>query len=748
MTLIEVWCDVGGTFTDCFVVLPSGERQSIKTLSSGLTKGKIDAVVDRVKLIDVNRRAEVDDFWNGATLSILDRDGERVWSTVCLEHESSSGWLRLAEPIPSSIQSDVSQFSYELDAGLEAPVLATRLLLKKPLSDPLPKLSVRLGTTRGTNALLTRHGAATAFITSKGFRDALLIGYQERPDLFSLNITKRPPLYREVVEADERLAADGSVLIPLDELRIRESLLRLKHEGIESLAVSLVHAYRFPDHEQRIEAIAREIGFSNISCSHRIAPFIKLISRSETTVVDAYLGPIIRDYLGKVARQFGSDSQLSVMTSSGSLVDAPNYHGKDCVLSGPAGGAVALTRIAEAIDQRQLIGLDMGGTSTDVCRIDGAPIIEYETVKAGVRMMTPMLAIHTVAAGGGSICSFDGVQWHVGPQSAGSDPGPACYGRGGPLTVTDLNLLAGRLIADAFPFELDIEASRRRLDELMAMAKIETNDESRSWVVSGLRRIANELMAAAVRKISIAQGADPRMHGLVGFGGAAGQHICEIAELLKVELILDPPEAGLLSALGMGLASVGRWTSQGIYRPLADLKAADLEDCFGKLEEEGRRQLFDDGYSAETIRSHRWIECRYVKTDQALSMTFETFEVVTEQFHSLHQKRFGYHRDELAVEVVAIRVESVSVSKNKLTPIHSVHNPVAHSNESEIGGDGHTSIESRQPRPLNSNSELWIHQRDSLLPGFSSTGRASSSRPAARPTSIVDGGWKSYRIVR
>ncbi len=328
----------------------------------------------------------------------------------------------------------------------------------------------------------------------------------------------------------------------------------------------------------------RDMGFHEISRSSQIAPLIKLVSRTETTVVDAYLGPVVRNYLEKVATQFGESSKLKVMSSNGGLVEYRSYAGKDSVLSGPAGGAVALTKIAEAAGYHQVIGLDMGGTSTDVCRIDGKPTIEYESIKAGVRLVTPMLAIHTVAAGGGSICSFDGVQWHVGPQSAGSDPGPACYGRGGPLTVTDLNLLTGRIVPEEFPFALDINASRKRLQDLLQVATIDLTEANMLKIAEGLRAIANEHMAAAVRKISIAQGADPRNHALIGFGGAAGQHICEIADLLGMDTILDVPEAGLLSALGIGLASVSRWSSKGFYKLLQEVREDDLEQNFIELE--------------------------------------------------------------------------------------------------------------------------------------------------------------------
>jgi 5-oxoprolinase (ATP-hydrolysing) len=731
----DVWCDVGGTFTDCFVVSPGGERRFTKVLSSSLTKGRIRSLTSNRSLVDPARRKETEGFWKGARLFILDRCGHRVWSSLCTAHDSEEGCLHAADTLPQKVLSSPQDFSYELNANLEAPILATRMLLDCPLSKELPPLSVRLGTTRGTNALLTRRGAKTAFITTRGFRDLLLIGYQERPDLFQLVVKKREPLYAEVVEATERVAADGEILIPLDEIAIRQVLTQLRHEGFESLAISLLHGYRYPQHEARIESIAREIGFSEISSSHRVAPFIKLVGRSETTIVDAYLGPIVRDYLAKVTAQFGADTKLCVMTSSGALVDASMAGGKDSVLSGPAGGVVALTHLAKAVQIPTMIGLDMGGTSTDVCRIEGQATIDHEAVKAGVRIMTPMLAVHTVAAGGGSICSYDGVQWHVGPQSAGSDPGPACYGRGGPLTVTDLNLLAGRLVSEEFPFTLDRSAALLRLDELLVKAGIATSPENRRRVADGLRSIANEHMAAAVRKISIAQGADPRSHALVGFGGAAGQHICEIAKLLGISIVFDPPESGLLSALGMGLANVGRWTSQAVYKPIDELSDSMLESLYARMEAEGRHGLIMAGHREDMLRFERSIEMRYLRTDQALSQEYSSIDALRNDFHRLHEKRFGYRRDSSIIEVVSMRVESISPSSNSMSPILSLAQ-----SETTVAAKDDTRFRFYASVDDSSNS-IWVVHRESLLPGEKLLGPGIVL--SAGSTTHIDLGWRA-----
>ncbi|MDZ4848258.1 MAG: hydantoinase B/oxoprolinase family protein [Pirellulaceae bacterium] len=675
--MIQVWCDVGGTFTDCFVVEPGGQRLSTKVLSNGLIQGRVHEYFLPDTLCDPARCNEPTSFWNGAKLRLIDPLGNPVWESRCVEHNHTTGRLRLEAAIPNKISeklfSQANTFGYELHSGIEAPVLATRLLLGIGLDKELPPVNVRLGTTRGTNALLTRRGARTVLLTTGGFRDILRIGYQERPHLFALDIRKREPLYEAVVEIDERTTADGRVLIPINEQKVRKSLEELMKNGIHSLAICLLHGYQNPEHEQMIARWARDIGFHEISVSSEVAPMIKLVSRAETTVVDAYLGPVVRDYLSRVGHQFGNKDQssLRVMASHGGLFASPSYRGKDSVLSGPAGGAVALTKLARAANIVQVIGLDMGGTSTDVCRIAGTPTIEYEAIKAGVRLMTPMLAIHTVAAGGGSICAFDGIQWRVGPQSAGADPGPACYGRGGPLTVTDLNLLLGRILPDAFPFPLQMTSARHRLAELLEQAKMANDDSTAYELAAGLRRIANENMAAAVRSISIAQGSDPRHHSLVGFGGAAGQHICEIADILQIDTILDPPDAGLLSALGIGLASVTRWSAKALYQALDSASPSQLESIFLDLQQQCAIQLAEEHVEANEIRNVRTIELRYLGTDQPLALPMSEFSMLQGDFSVAHRRRFGYDRSGIAIEIVALRVEAIADVANDWDAIAS-----------------------------------------------------------------------------
>lgn len=666
--VIQVWCDVGGTFTDCIIALPDGTKRSTKVLSHGVVQG-IPAFAGSTVAISIpTRESDPDRFWDDCALVALSRDGDFLENRKC--ERFRNGVFHLDNPLPKGTH------IVELRPGVEAPVLATRLLLGIPLADPLPPLSIRLGTTRGTNALLTRRGVPVGFVITRGFADLLKIGYQERPDLFALNVKKRPPLYEHVAEVTERLNADGSVYIPLDPNDVRRELANLQSRGIKSLAVCLLHSYLNPDHEQQIARIAASMGFETVCLSSETAPMIRAVSRGETCVLDAYLTPVVNTYLERVAKQFDAldDETFLVMTSSGGLVPRSQYRGKSSVLSGPAGGVVSLRAIAKATGISPLIGLDMGGTSTDVSRIDGELELEFESIKAGVRMMIPSLKIHTVAAGGGSICWFDGVQLRVGPQSAGSDPGPACYGRGGPLTITDLNLLLDRIEPKAFPFPLDRQAASEALHKVLSefqAASGENKNTTAQQLAVGFRRIANETMASAVRSISISQGADPRQHALVSFGGAAGQHICEIADLLKIETVIDPPEAGLLSALGMGMAQLQYTASHPVYKKINELATDWLVEAKNAIASAIDKQnpLQQEVWEELSCR----IEARYAGAEGTLTLDWHSpnwdASEFSRQFHELHAKRFGYDRKDRLLEIAAVHGILRSRERNRLAPL-------------------------------------------------------------------------------
>ncbi len=520
---------------------------------------------------------------------------------------------------------------------------------------------MRLGTTRGTNALLERQGASTAFVTTRGFADCLRIGTQNRPRLFDLNVRKAEMLYREVVEIDERLDAQGVVLAAPDLDAVARQLAPLREAGIVSLAICLLHAPVNPVHEQAVEQVALELGFDCVVRSSELAPFQGLVSRAATTVLDAYLTPIIASYLSSI-RQGAPQARLRMMTSAGALVDADQFVGKDSILSGPAGGVVGCAAVARAAGDSHAIGFDMGGTSTDVSRWDGSYERRYEMAlrdprtDAEIRIVAPMLAIETVAAGGGSICDFDGVKPVVGPLSAGADPGPACYGRGGPLTITDVNLVLGRLAIDALPFPLDLDAAHRALDALRARIGRYTRNE----LAEGYVRIANAKMAAAIRKISIARGYDPRDYTLVSFGGAGSQHACGVAQELGITRILAHPHAGILSAYGIGMADLRRFGGWHVGAPLG----TELEQDFLAVEQRLRDELLAEGTPQDRLQpARRLLDLRYAGQDSALTIGRPDDGDWRAAFEAAHRQQYGFAFPQRAVEIVSGRVELTAASE-------------------------------------------------------------------------------------
>jgi 5-oxoprolinase (ATP-hydrolysing) len=661
----EFWIDVGGTFTDCFARRPDGSFARYKLLSTGVMKGAVDASSTRCQIVDMTRAADPDDFWQGYQLRLI-RQGQVVTQGIVGRFDRGRGALELTH----ELQSDpVPGDTYELHGDQEAPLIAIRYLLGLRRLEPIPPSSIRLGTTRGTNALLTRKGAKTAFITTRGFGDALRIGYQNRPRLFDLDIVKPTPLFEEVVEIDERIGAGGEVLrVPLED-EIRRQLEAFARRGVESLAICLLHAFEFPDHERLVQRVAREVGFAEISVSHRVAPLIKLVSRGDTTVVDAYLNPVLRKYVAQLRQALGEESRLRIMTSAGGLVDADHFAGKDSILSGPAGGVVGFSRVAQAAGFPRAIGFDMGGTSTDVSRFDGRFEYEYETEKAGVRIVAPMLKIHTVAAGGGSICRFDGVKLVVGPESAGADPGPACYGRGGPLAVTDLNYYLGRLPENRFPFPLDRHAVQRRLAALIAEIRRNTRRQYTPVALcDGFLRVANENMVRAIRSISIAQGVDPRDYVLVAFGGAAGQHVCAVARELGIRQVLSHPDAGLLSAYGIGAAHVTRHRAAGVYAAYSEQVVQALEATFAGLADEVRREIEAEGIPPHNIDIHRALDLRYQGVDACLTISEPSQQTYAQAFDAEHRRMYGYVYPDRPLEIVALRVEAVGRVSDGVVP--------------------------------------------------------------------------------
>ncbi len=502
---------------------------------------------------------------------------------------------------------------------------------------------VRMGTTVATNALLERKGERLALAITRGFGDALRIGYQARPEIFARHIVLPSMLYDAVVEIDERVSAAGEVVQPLDEARARASLERLKAEGFDALAIVLMHGWRFIDHEERLSRIARELGFGQISVSHEVAPLIKLVGRGDTTVADAYLSPILGRYIEKVSAGLPKGARLQFMQSNGGLTDATAFRGKDAVLSGPAGGVVGMVAASGPHGDQRLIGFDMGGTSTDVSHYAGRYELGDENVIAGVRIRAPMMQVHTIAAGGGSICRFDGMRFRVGPESAAAVPGPACYRAGGPLTVTDCNLFLGRIDPDHFPAvfgpggdqPVDKQASRARLQEVAdALGGAKSLDE----IAEGFLAIADDNMAAAIRKISIARGHDVTRYTLACFGGAGGQHACRVADALGMERILIHPLAGVLSAYGIGIADVKSIRETSWLQPLRE----DFAAAVTALDAAARSDLVDQGIEADRIRFDRRAKLRAPGSDTTIEVELGTAGEMRIRFETLHRKRFGY----------------------------------------------------------------------------------------------------------
>ena len=470
------------------------------------------------------------------------------------------------------------------EAYSDAAVQGIRDLLGLKAGEPIPagKVgAVKMGTTVATNALLERKGDRTLLLITKGFRDALKIGYQARPKIFAREIVKPDMLYERVAEVDERVRADGTVEHAPDLAQARRDLEAAKVDGIDAVAIVFMHAYRFPEHEKQVAALARQLGFAQVSVSHEVSPLIKLVGRGDTTVVDAYLSPILRRYVAQVDRDLDvkkSQARLMFMMSSGGLTAAELFQGKDAILSGPAGGVVGMAQTGREAGFDGLIGFDMGGTSTDVSHYDGDYERAFETEVAGVRMRAPMMLIHTVAAGGGSILHFDGARFRVGPDSAGANPGPACYRRGGPLAVTDANVMVGKLLPDFFPKifgpaqdqPLDAAAVRHDFNNLAQKISMSPagREMSAEQIADGFIKIAVENMANAIKKISIQRGYDVTRYALNCFGGAGGQHACLVADALGMTRVLIHPFSSLLSAYGMGLADIRATREQAIELPL------------------------------------------------------------------------------------------------------------------------------------------------------------------------------------
>ncbi len=645
----QIWIDTGGTFTDCVATDPHDHVHRCKVLSSSALRDRVvSAECDRIRLADGSRLP--DGFLNGMELARLGAPR----GAAILEHDGNTGIVRLEG---ASLGGLAPHLPVELRSPEEAPLLAARLVTATPLHSALPPLRMRLATTRGTNALLERRGARTVHFITAGFEDLLEIGTQQRPDLFALHIDKPRPLPELVVGVRERLAADGTVLEALEEGALVPVIAELRELGIASASITLLHGHRNPVHEVMLEDLLVEAGFAHVSRSSALSPFQGLLRRSLTCTANAYLGPVIGDYLYAVEDGLGGDSTLQVMTSAGGLVSAHAFHPMDGLLSGPAGGVVGAALTGARCGRDRVIAFDMGGTSTDVARCDG----DFEYVFAHrvgpVELAAPALAIETVAAGGGSICRVEQGRLAVGPQSAGAEPGPASYGAGGPLTLTDVNLLLGRLVPDRFPIPVDLAAARARYAELRIQLELDgrragTDEE----ILAGLVRIADERMAEAVRRISVRRGMDPADYTLIAFGGAGGQHACRLAELLGIGEVLLPADAGLLSATGLGHAVLEKFAQREILQPLHEVAGA-VDGWLELLQTEALAALVAEGVAHDEVgEARRIVEMRYLGQDASLEIEPMPGEDLARLFEEVYLRLFSHRPRERAIEVVSLRV--------------------------------------------------------------------------------------------
>ena len=631
------------------------------------------------------------------------------------------------------------------DAALQG--IRDLLGISKGAEIPAGKVeAVKMGTTVATNALLERKGDRTALVITKGFGDSLRIGYQNRPRLFDMNIKLPELVYERVLEAEERIAVDGEVLTPLNDAALRDGLQEIYDAGIRSVAIAFLHGYKHTAHELQAGKIAKEVGFTQISISHQVSPLIKLVSRGDTTVVDAYLSPILRRYVDRVAADLEADGgdgpRLMFMQSNGGLTDAKLFQGKDSILSGPAGGVVGMVRTAQIAGFDNIIGFDMGGTSTDVAHFDGEFERSLESVVAGVRMRAPMMHIHTVAAGGGSILMFDGARFRVGPESAGANPGPACYRRGGPLAVTDCNVMLGKIQPKYFPNvfgpnadrSLDGEVVKEKFKALAERIASETGEAKRSPedIAEGYLTIAVENMANAIKQISVQRGYDVTHYVLNCFGGAGGQHACLVADALGMKTVFVHPFAGVLSAYGMGLADIRALRERSVSEPVDDDAIERLQPLLAEMAADARAEVSSQGIDDKQVSTHHRAHLRYDGTDSSLVVNVADAAAMASEFETLHRQRFGFVPEGRKLVIEALAVEAVGATEGMIDP--------------EI-----TSMPDASPMRPRDTVQMYsggerhatpVYAREAFLPGDTIEGPAIISEDTA--TTVVEPGWQAY----
>jgi len=721
--LWQVSVDTGGTFTDAIGIAPSGELRRAKVLSSSALRARIRALI-APDIIEIDQSWGVaDDFPGGWSLGAPPGHP----SPKVSRFSAALSLITLDGPIASSAKPGAI---LDILCPDEAPILAARVLTQTPALLPLPPIFMRLATTRGTNALLTRSFPPVALFTTRGLGDLCEIGTQQRPDLFALDIRKPPLLHARTIEIDERLAADGAVLQPIDTRALERDARAVLGSGIRIAAVALLHADLNPVHELAAAAILRRLGFNIVALSHEVSPFVKLLPRSITTIVEAALAPIVSTYLARIQHALPG-GRLDILTSAGSLVPARDFRAIHSLLSGPAGGLVGAAAAARTAAEPHVLAFDMGGTSTDVSRYAGSIAHVFEHTVGPATLIAPAVDIHTVAAGGGSICAFDGTALTVGPASAGADPGPACYGRGGPLALTDIQLLSGRLAPRSFGVPLDEHAAYAAFDALVERMGLPR--ARATSVLDGLLDIAAERIAGAIRVVSSRRGHDPAAATLLAFGGAGGQIACIVAERLGIRRVLIPPDAGLLSARGLFAAPFQHIAQRQVLRPLDDPHDS-LDQTIAELTREAttrvRAMLDERGDPAGPIRCTTVAALRAAGQETPIEIELQCARDARPNFEIAYERIYGYRAPDGGIEVVWLRAIASGASAGGVRT-ESLASPAR-----QLASQPRLT---RSMRTAGIAVDALIIDRAVLTPGRAIAGPALIVEPHC--TTVVDSGW-------
>lgn len=724
MTRWKIWIDTGGTFTDCLCVNPDGLWSRLKVLSNGAIRGKVirQFTPQSLTVGIVWPKGEIS--FSGFSLTF---PGTSIRPVVVQSADSSSGLINFVEPVRQRIKPGTT---IELTTFEEVPVFAARLLTGTKVGADFPAIEMKLGSTRGTNAILEHKGARTALLVTRGFGDLIRIGNQQRPDLFAVRVQKPPVLYHTVMEVNERTGADGRVIQPWDEDEIKGIVARLRSAKIESVAIALLNSYRNPVHEEKISAALRQHGFTFVSCSSELSAQGRLLPRAETCVANAYLEPIISRYVGNILNGI-SNLDLKLMSSAGGLMNATTFRPKDSLLSGPAGGVVGASIVAGFSGHQKLLSFDMGGTSTDVSRYDSRFDYRFESVVGSTKILSPSLAIETIAAGGGSICDFDGYKLVVGPHSAGANPGPACYGAGGPLTITDVNLLLGRIDASAFAMPLSPDDAEQAFDKLVRkMTRLGQRLPKRHELLLSLTEIANEKMAGAIRKVSTQAGHNPADFTLLSFGGAGGQHACALAGKLGMKKVLIPYDAGLLSAYGIGHARQEKFAEELVLKRFHEASSS-LEDIFDRLISRATKWFEDEGQHPDAIAVHqRMLYLRFAGQESTIEVEVDERSAASRILDDFRQKYlsiYSYWPEGRVVEIESARAVVVVKEGPRETK--------ASTYESHVPVPGRTSMMWTSEGVVNTACYNW----EDLRAGATVEGPAIIT--SRNSTTVVDKGW-------